>query len=103
MSKVTHIRNKEEIDEFIENNKKVVIFYSATYCPACLEIKPLYSRIANRYSDRVSFSIVDIDEARVKLDTVPVFEGHYRGKSITMEGVDTKSLKQFIGAVINQK
>lgn len=102
MSKVIHIRNKNEIDDFIKN-KKCIIFYSAKYCPACLEIKPLYARIANRYSDRVSFSIIDIEEAGIKLDTVPIFEGHYNEKSINMEGVDTKSLKQFIKAVINQK
>ena len=102
MSKVVHIRNKKEINSFIEN-KKCILFFSAKYCPACLEIKPLYERIANRYGDRVSFSIIDIEEAGIQLDTVPIFEGHYKGKNITMEGVDTKSLKQFVRAVINQK
>jgi thiol-disulfide isomerase/thioredoxin len=102
MSNITYIRNKKEIDDFTQN-KKAIIFYSAKYCPACLDIKPLYDRIANRYGDRVSFSIVDIEEAGVKLDTVPVFEGYHKGKCITMEGVDTESLKQFIKAVIKQK
>lgn len=102
MSKVVHIRNKKEIDAFTEN-KKCILFFSAKYCPACLEIKPLYERIANRYGDKVSFSIIDIEEVGIQLDTVPIFEGHYKGKSITMEGVDTKSLKQFVRAVINQK
>jgi thiol-disulfide isomerase/thioredoxin len=102
MSNVTYIRNKKEIDDFTKN-KKAIIFYSAKYCPACMEIKPLYNRIANRYKDRVSFSIIDIEEAGVQLDTVPIFEGYYKEKCITMEGVDTKSLKQFIKAVINEK
>lgn len=104
MSNVTDIRSRTESDFFIENNKKAIIFYSAKYCPACLEIKPLYSRIARRYGDRISFSILDIEEARVQLETVPVFEGYYKGKGIKrMEGVDTTSLKQFIKAMINEK
>lgn len=102
MSNVTNLRNKKEIDDFSEN-KKAIIFYSAKYCPACLDIKPLYARIAKRYGDRILFSIVDIEEARVQLETVPVFEGYYKGRCITMEGVDTTSLKQFVRAVINEK
>jgi len=103
MSNITYIRNKHESNSFIEN-KKCIIFYSAKYCPACLEIKPLYARIANRYSDRVSFSIIDIEEAGVELNTIPVFEGYHKGKGIKrMEGVDTTSLKQFVKSMINQK
>lgn len=102
MSNVTYIGNKHESDSFIENEKKCIIFYSAKYCPACQEIKPLYTRIAKRYSDRVSFSIIDIEEAGLKLDTVPIFEGYYKGEGVKlMEGVDTTSLKQFIRAMIN--
>lgn len=103
MSEVTYIRSEKEKDNFITENNKAIIFYSAKYCPACLEIKPLYTRIAKRYNDKVSFSIIDIEEAGIKLDTVPVFEGHYKETFITMEGVDTKSLKQFVGAIINKK
>jgi len=104
MSKVTHIRNQKENNDFVEKNRKCIIFYSAKYCPACLEIKPLYTRIANRYSDKVSFSIVDIEEAGLQLETVPIFEGYYRGKEFKyMEGVDTASLKQFVKAMINDK
>ena len=101
---VTHIRNKKESDSFTENNKKCIIFYSAEYCPACQDIKPLYARIAKRYGDRVSFSIIDIEEAGVQFETVPVFEGYHKGEGIKrMEGVDTLSLKQFVKAMINQK
>ena len=103
MSEVTYIRNEKERDDFIIENKKVIVFYSAKYCPACLEIKPLYARIAKRYNEKVSFSIIDIEEAGIQLETVPIFEGHYKGAFITMEGVDTKSLKQFVGAIINKK
>lgn len=102
MSNITYIGNKDESDSFIQNNRKCIIFYSAKYCPACLEIKPLFARIANRYGDKISFSIIDIEEAGVELDTVPVFEGYYKGKGKKrMEGVDTTSLKQFIKAMIN--
>ena len=104
MSNVTNIISKKESDYFINNNKKVIIFYSAKYCPACLEIKPLYNRIAKRYGDKISFSILDIEEAHVQLETVPVFEGYYKGEGVKyMEGVDTTSLKQFIKAMINHK
>jgi thiol-disulfide isomerase/thioredoxin len=103
MSQVTHLKSKKECESF-KKNEKCIIFYSAKYCPACIEIKPLYERIANRYSNRVSFSIVDIEEARIKMDIVPIFEGYYEGEGIKrMEGVDTTSLKQFIKVMINHK
>ncbi len=104
MSKITYIRSKRESDNFIENERKCIIFYSAKYCPACMEIKPLYERIANRYNNKVSFSIIDIEEAGLRLDTVPIFEGYHKGEGIKqMEGVDTTSLKQFVKAMINHK
>ena len=106
MSNITHIRNKRESDSFIEGEEKCIIFYSAKYCPACHEIKPLYARIAKRYSEKygISFSIMDIEEAGLQLDTVPIFEGYHRGEGVKrMEGVDTASLKQFIKAMIKQR
>lgn len=103
MSSVTHIRNEMERDKFAQN-KKAIIFYSADYCPACIDIKPLYQRIAKRYGDRISFSILNIEEVGLEFDTVPIFEGYRNGDLVKrMEGVDTVTLKQFIKVMINEK
>lgn len=103
MAHVTNLKNKTERDEFTKN-KKVIIFYSSKHCPACVDIKPLYERIAKRYGNKVSFSILDREEAGLQLDTVPIFEGYCDGIGVKyMEGVDTQSLKQFIGIMIKEK
>lgn len=101
---VTTLKREKDIIPFTENSKRTIVFYGAKYCPACIEMKPLYERIASRYSNRVSFSYVDIEDARIKLDVVPILEGYYNGKGIhKMEGIDTVSLKQFIKMIINYR
>jgi len=103
MSQVIEIKSKSEREQFIQN-KRCIIFYSQKSCPACMAIRPLYQRIANRYGDRVIFSILDVDDAKIKLETVPIFEGYYKGEGVKMmEGVDAQSLKQFTQFMINHK
>lgn len=101
MSHTTIITNKYEKDVFMKNHK-AIICYSSVQCPVCLEMKPLYDRIACRYKNRVSSSVIYIDENDIKMNTTPVFEGYVNGKMIKcMEGVDAVALKQFFGSVIN--
>jgi thiol-disulfide isomerase/thioredoxin len=101
---VLEITRKKEKEAFISDNRRAIIFYVSPDCPACMEMKPLYYRIANRYSERVSFSIIDVKKAGLQLEVVPILEGYYMGKGIhMMEGIDTQSLKQFVRMIINYR
>lgn len=101
MSYVTVLRNIAEIESF-KKNKKAIIFYTSEECPACVDIKPFYDRVAARYHEKISFSIVDTRECRLNFDVHPIYEGYYEGKGIyQMEGVSIETLKDFVKAVIN--
>lgn len=96
----TKIHNIKDRDRVLKNNK-VIILYSSDDCPSCLEIKPLYNRIAERYKDRITLAIVDTNELGMTFEWLPTFEVYHNGKGVnTMEGVDTKSLKQLVGQTI---
>lgn len=97
MSKVIEINNKEEYSSFKTEHRRGVIFYGATWCEACEEIKPLYTRIANRYFKRIAMAYVDIDVCGLDFTSVPVFVSFRKGNQLnSMEGASERELKMFI-------
>lgn len=103
---VKEIRSFEEYKSFMKHSKKSVIFYSASWCTACTTIKPLYYRIAARYSKYVNFAYCDIDCPGTQLDfsAVPVFVISYKGKEInSLVGSDKEGMKDLIREIITYK
>ena len=106
-SKVISITNVVEYQTFKkklcdENEQhRGVIFYSAGWCEACKLIKPLYTRIANRYYKRIMMAYVDIDICGLDFSKVPVFVSFYKETQInSMEGANNRGLKEFIKEAI---
>lgn len=101
MSKVFEITNVGEYSAFKNNHPRAIIFYSAEWCTACKEIKPLYTRIANRYWKRVAMAYVDIDTCQLDFSSIPVFVALYEGKQInSMEGASESGLKALVKETI---
>jgi len=103
-SKVLSITNSKEYEAFKKTHTRGIIFYGASWCHACSEIEPLYTRIANRYHKRITLAHVDIDECKLDFERIPVFVGYYEGKELAnMEGADSGGLKQLIKEIIEYK
>lgn len=101
MSKVLVITNREQYIAFKETHRRGIIFYSADWCSACKEIEPLYTRIANRYHDRITMAYVDIDVCELEFSSVPVFVSYYEGTQLnSLEGADDDGLKLLVKEAI---
>lgn len=101
VDRVVQITNKQEYDQFKQNNRRCVVFYSATWCSACTEMKDIYHRIANRYHERVAMAYVDIDQCGLEFSSVPVFVSLFEGQQFNgVEGASREELKQLIKEII---
>ncbi len=44
-----------------ENGLPMVVDFSATWCPPCQQLKPIFSQLKDEYSGKVDFITVDVD------------------------------------------
>lgn len=44
-----------------ENGRPMVVDFSATWCPPCRELKPIFEQLKDQYSGKVDFVSVDVD------------------------------------------
>lgn len=77
-----YFKNKKQEDETVEETKQVagpnptppphidinenVIYFSATWCPACKQNEPVAAKIFEQYKEKVDFIRVDANEERAK-------------------------------------
>lgn len=54
--------NDQTAREAIESGKPVVIDFWATWCGPCIKLGPVVEELAEKYSDKVTFGKVNIDE-----------------------------------------
>jgi len=101
MTKVVEIITEEEYTRFINENKRVIIFYGATNCSACDNIKTLYGKISNKYFKRISFGYTDVEKAHLGIKYVPLLVSFYKGTEFKRKvGADGEALREFIKDVI---
>ncbi|KAH6839448.1 thioredoxin-like protein [Chaetomium sp. MPI-CAGE-AT-0009] len=60
------IGSLEALNELTAANKYVVIDFTATWCPPCKAIAPMYQKLATEHAveNRLAFAKVDVDEAQ---------------------------------------
>jgi thioredoxin 1 len=66
---------------------KIIFYYTATWCPPCKAIAPVYEKFSEQYSNLI-FTKVDIDQlpeaaAAASIRGVPTFILKHNGKRIT--------------------
>lgn len=93
----------DNLQEVIQNEKKVIVQYGASWCGACRMIKPQFKSLEGTNED-VAFYYVDAEkypESR-KLATVenlPTFAGFVDGKLVKQQ---TSSKKQAIEEILSE-
>mmetsp|Transcript_31315 Transcript_31315/g.30155 ORF Transcript_31315/g.30155 Transcript_31315/m.30155 type:complete len:144 (-) Transcript_31315:174-605(-) len=76
MSVVT-LSDEAAIEKFRAINNKSILYFTATWCPPCKIISPIYNEFSKEHTE-VAFGKVDIDDngdaaASFKINAVPTF------------------------------
>lgn len=101
--KVTIIRNKLDYDRVIKN-PKVIIFYGATYCNVCNDLKDLYQRIATRYGHLMKMAYTDVDLIGMNLNPVPQIVTYTNGEQrALLEGAVVEQFRAIIKDLLELK
>lgn len=62
MSKVNYLSNENFATEVETASGAVVVDFTATWCPPCKMLAPIFERVAQSYEGKAKFFKVDIDE-----------------------------------------
>jgi len=87
-SEIIDIADKKQLDEFVAlSDKPVVIKVSATWCPPCQKLKPVYHEVAHEMHDAIHFGQIDIDsfaerEALSSVESLPTVLYYKDGKEV---------------------
>lgn len=60
-----------------EDGKPMIVDFSATWCPPCRQLKPIFEKLAEEFRGRITFVTIDTDES-------PEIAQAYGVKSIPM-------------------
>lgn len=105
-TRVKHIHNKEQFDEILKNNPKVVAKFSADWCGPCHAVAPAFTKLSNEVQS-VIFLHVDVDEckslsSREGIQAMPTFHFYINGKkdaSKMVRGANIEKVKQTVGSL----
>lgn len=95
----------DNLDSIINNNKKVVVQYSATWCGNCRIMKPKFKKLASENND-VEFLFVDAEkfpESRklANVSNLPTFATFVDGKFLNQVQTNKfEVLKELVNEVI---
>lgn len=69
---------EEDFDRVVSGPKPVLVDYWATWCPPCRIMEPVVEKLAAKYSGRVLFAKVNVDEemgisSRYQIFSIPTF------------------------------
>lgn len=89
----------EQFHQVLNNRKKTVVKFTATWCKPCKEISPLIKSLAGEFTEKASFVEVDVDdhedlaaEYKVKiLPTIVVLDAPENNKTKIMGSVTGSS------------
>ena len=88
--------NDSNYKEKLNEEKKIVVMFSAKWCGACKQMKPVYKELANTYEGAVVFASIDTDESEeasstYNIESIPTTILFENGKEIKREsGAFTK-------------
>eukprot|EP00584_Thalassiosira_punctigera_P007029 CAMPEP_0172531794 /NCGR_PEP_ID=MMETSP1067-20121228/5053_1 /TAXON_ID=265564 ORGANISM="Thalassiosira punctigera, Strain Tpunct2005C2" /NCGR_SAMPLE_ID=MMETSP1067 /ASSEMBLY_ACC=CAM_ASM_000444 /LENGTH=141 /DNA_ID=CAMNT_0013316217 /DNA_START=48 /DNA_END=473 /DNA_ORIENTATION=+ len=76
-SSVMTLSDGDAVKKFRAANSKSVMYFTATWCPPCKVISPVYAELSAKYAD-VAFGKVDVDDnpdaaGEFRIQAVPTF------------------------------
>lgn len=114
---VPNVVNLEEFDEYEKMTKnangKAVIYFTATWCPPCKMIKPIFHQLATKFTeqnttDSILFGQVDVDDngdaaVHGNISSIPAFHFYHNGKCIKkFSGADPNQLEEEISELMEK-
>ena len=97
---VEAVKNSEEVAYKVENSKIIpvnglptIVDFSATWCPPCRQLKPIFQKLEEEFEGRINFITIDVDE-------MPELAQSYGVQSIPMLlfiGRDGKIVNTLVG------
>ena len=79
--------SEKNFDEIVAGDKPVLVDFWATWCGPCQFMLPIFDKLAKKYSDRVSFGRLNVDDnqgvaMRFDVYAIPTFIVFMNGKAI---------------------
>lgn len=79
--------NKAQFEQFMQEEKPVLVDYWAPWCVYCRRIAPAYEKIAEEYGDQLVIGKVNIDEESQlaeaeKIEVIPTLVLYRGGKAV---------------------
>mmetsp|Transcript_15490 Transcript_15490/g.24065 ORF Transcript_15490/g.24065 Transcript_15490/m.24065 type:complete len:131 (+) Transcript_15490:59-451(+) len=101
MMSVTTLSDPDALSKFTQINDKSVVYFTATWCPPCKVISPIYTEMSEKHAD-VAFGKVDVDDNNdsavdFEISAVPTFV-LFNGENVSnrMSGADSNKLGELI-------
>ena len=95
--------NKAQFEQFMHEEKPVLVDYWAPWCVYCRRIAPAYEKIAEEYGDQLVIGKVNIDEEpqlaeAEKIEVIPTLVLYRGGKAVdSIVAPDSKAaIERFI-------
>ena len=95
--------NKAQFEQFMHEEKPVLVDYWAPWCVYCRRITPAYEKIAEEYGDQLVIGKVNIDEESQlaeaeKIEVIPTLVLYRGGKAVdSIVAPDSKAaIERFI-------
>lgn len=95
--------NKVQFEQFMREEKPVLVDYWAPWCVYCRRIAPAYEKIAEEYGDQLVIGKVNIDEEpqlaeAEKIEVIPTLVLYRGGKAVdSIVAPDSKAaIERFI-------
>ena len=113
-SNVLHLEEFDEYEKIIKKTDgKAVIYFTATWCPPCKMIKPIFHQLATKFTeeqakDKVLFGQVDVDDngdaaVHGNISSIPAFHFYHNGKCIKkFSGADPNQLEEEISELVEK-
>ena len=100
-SAVVTLSDGDAVNKFRTINSKSVMYFTATWCPPCKMIAPIYTELSTKYPD-VAFGKVDVDEnqdaaGEFQISAVPTFIFSKSDETVNkFSGADKAQLEKLI-------
>eukprot|EP00956_Cyclotella_meneghiniana_P001530 scaffold1717_cov62-Cyclotella_meneghiniana.AAC.11 len=103
---VIQLSDNDAVDKFRTINQRSVMYFTASWCPPCKMISPIYEELSKKYP-KVAFGKIDVDENQdaamaFQISAVPTFVFSKGAEATnTFSGADKNLLEQLVKGIID--